>query len=107
MYEIQLRLLGVLSLLLFSVACTVSDSPDTGHDGIRTTSGVAQGEAGPEGSVIYRDIPFAESPEGERRWAAPVTRVSPDHQIAPFDEPVMCPQPQSMASGGADGDICQ
>lgn len=104
MYQTQLRLLGVLSLISFSAACAVSDSPDAGHDGIPTTSGVVQGEAGPEGSVIYRDIPFAEPPEGERRWAAPVTRVSPDHQIAPFDEPVMCPQPQSMASGGADGD---
>ena len=103
MYRTPLHLLPLLSLMFFSSACTVSDPPVTRIGVIGTTSGLVEGELGPEGSVIYRDIPFAEPPEGDRRWAAPVTRMSPDHQITPFDEPVMCPQPQSYASGGAAG----
>lgn len=98
-YQIVILALGAVTL-----GCTVPDA-DLGSDSlIATTSGMVSPELGPEGSIAYKDIPFAEPPEGDRRWAAPAPLTSPERVIAARSDPVMCPQPQSMASGGAEGD---
>ena len=96
--------LWVLLALLCCAACTVPDPEPEIDLSVSTSSGVVSAERGPEGSLIFRDIPFAQPPQGAGRWAAPVTLTAPDHDITPKAEPVMCPQPQSMASGGAEGD---
>ena len=54
--------------------------------------------------MIFRDIPFAQPPIEAGRWAAPRMLETPEQVISPKPEPVMCPQPQSMASGGAEGE---
>ena len=90
--------------MLCCAACTVPDpEPEVGLS-VSTSSGVVSAEAGPEGSLIFRDIPFAQPPEGAGRWAAPGRLETPEQVVSPKPEPVMCPQPQSMASGGAEGD---
>ena len=101
--DVLLRLLIVLGILCCA-ACTIPD-PEPGADvSVATSTGLVFAEAGPEGSSIFRDIPFAQPPEGDGRWAAPVALSAPDRDITPKAEPVMCPQPQSMAAGGAEGD---
>ena len=94
----------ILTLGAAIFGCTVPD-PDPAPDYlIVTTSGVVSPELGPEGSIVFKDIPFAEPPAGAGRWAAPAPLTSPERVIATRSDPVMCPQPQSMASGGAEGD---
>ena len=98
------RCAAIGALSLFLAACTLSDR-DRGAGPIReTSSGRVVGESGPEGSVVYRDIAYAQPPVGERRWMPPVAINTPEQTITPLSEPVMCPQPQSMASGGAAGE---
>ena len=98
------RCAAIGALSLFLAACTLSDR-DRGAGPIReTSSGRVVGESGPEGSVIYRDIAYAQPPVGERRWMPPAALNTPEQTITPLSEPVMCPQPQSMASGGAAGE---
>ena len=96
--------LWVLLVVLCCAACAVPDpAPEMGAS-VSTSSGVVSAETGPEGSLIFRDIPYAQPPQGAGRWAAPVALTAPDHDITPKAEPVMCPQPQSMASGGVEGE---
>lgn len=98
------RCAAIGALSLFLAACTLSDR-DRGAGPIReTSSGRVVGESGPEDSVIYRDIAYAQPPVGERRWMPPAALNTPEQTITPLSEPVMCPQPQSMASGGAAGE---
>ncbi len=97
------RLLALLGVLCCT-ACTMPDPEPEKRISLSTSSGVVSAEAGPEGSLIFRDIPFAQPPEGARRWAAPVRLSTPEQVIPTKPEPVMCPQPQSMASGGAEGE---
>ncbi len=92
-----------LSVLCFACSAPTPEKAPASHT-VSTTTGVVAAEVGPEDSVIYRDIPYAKPPRGDGRWAAPVALNTPDHDIEPKAEPVMCPQPQSMASGGAKGD---
>ena len=100
-----MRVIATLFLSLFCFACSApAPERSPGNRSISTTSGVVAAEIGPEGSVIYRDIPFAKPPEGDGRWAPPVELTTPDRDIKSKAEPVMCPQPQSMASGGAEGE---
>ena len=95
--------------MLCCTACTVPDpEPDLELEmglSVSTSSGVVSAVGGPEGSLIFRDIPFAQPPEGAGRWAAPRRLEAPEQVISAAPEPVMCPQPQSMASGGADLDV--
>jgi hypothetical protein len=72
---------------------------------LRYAPRVAQVSAtvGPEGAHVFRDIPFALPPNGDRRWQAPVEFERADAVVEPFAEPVMCPQPQSQASGQNEG----
>ena len=98
------RCAAIGALSLFLAACTLSDR-DRGAGPLReTSSGRVVGESGPEDSVIYRDIAYAQPPVGERRWMPPAALNTPEQTITPLSEPVMCPQPQSMASGGAAGE---
>jgi para-nitrobenzyl esterase len=90
-------------ILLVCWSCTVTEQAAM-EGSVVTSSGRVKPEAGPEASVKYRDVPFAQPPVGEGRWSAPVSFDTPEHEIAPLQEPVMCPQPQSMTSGGAEGD---
>ena len=101
--DVSSRLLALLGVLCCT-ACTMPDPEPEKRISLSTSSGVVSAEAGPEGSLIFRDIPFAQPPEGARRWAAPVRLYTPEQVIPPKPEPVMCPQPQSMASGGAEGE---
>ena len=101
--DVLSRLLVLLGVL-FCAACAAPDpEPGTGIS-VSTSSGVVSAESGPEGSLIFRDIPFAQPPEGAARWAAPGRIETPEHVILSKPEPVMCPQPQSMASGSAEGE---
>jgi len=101
--DVLSRLLALLGMLCCT-ACTMPDPESEKRISLSTSSGVVSAEAGPEGSLIFRDIPFAQPPEGARRWAAPVRLYAPEQVILTKPEPVMCPQPQSMASGGAEGE---
>ena len=101
--DVLSRLLALLGVLCCT-ACTMPDPEPEKRMSLSTSSGVVSAEAGPEGSLIFRDIPFAQPPEGARRWAAPVRLYTPEQVIPTKPEPVMCPQPQSMASGGAEGE---
>ena len=94
---------SVTLLLLLLAACAGPDYRAITDASIATTTGVVSAEAGPEGAMRYRDIPFAKPPVAGRRWAAPETLYTPERQIIPLPDMVMCPQPQSMASGGAVG----
>ena len=100
--------LWLLLAVLCCAACTVPDpEPDLELEvglSVSTSSGVVSPEAGPEGSLIFRDIPFAQPPEGAGRWAAPRRLETPEQVISSKPEPVMCPQPQSMAAGDAEGE---
>ena len=89
-------------LLLLLAACAGPDYRAITDASIATTTGMVSAEAGPEGAMRYRDIPFAKPPVAGRRWAAP-RRCTVRSQITPLPDMVMCPQPQSMASGGAVG----
>jgi len=97
---------GLVAGVLLS--CSAQDHPAV-SDGaasdptIRTTSGTVSATAGPEGAHVFRDIPFALPPNGDRRWQAPVEFERADAVVEPFAEPVMCPQPQSQASGQNEG----
>jgi para-nitrobenzyl esterase len=95
-----LVLLGVLCC----AACTMPDPEPGSGMSVSTSSGVVSAESGPEGSLLFRDIPFAQPPEGAGRWAAPGRLETPEQIISSKPEPVMCPQPQSMASGSAEGE---
>ena len=101
--DVLSRLLALLGMLCCT-ACTMPDPEPEKRISLSTSSGVVSAESGPEGSLIFRDIPFAQPPEGARRWAAPVELYTPEQMIPTKPEPVMCPQPQSMASGGAEGE---
>ena len=89
--------LSATVLLLLLAACAGPDYRAIPDASIATTSGMVSAEAGPEGAMRYRDIPFAKPPVAGRRWAAPETLHTPDSQITPLPDMVMCPQPQSMA----------
>ena len=94
---------SVTLLLLLLAACAGPDYRAITDASIATTTGMVSAEAGPEGAMRYRDIPFAKPPVAGRRWAAPETLHTPESQITLLPDMVMCPQPQSMASGGAVG----
>ena len=96
--------LSVLMGVLCCTACTVPDPEPESGISVSTSSGVVRAESGPERSLIFRDIPFAQPPEGAGRWAAPGRLETPEHLISSKREPVMCPQPQSMAAGSAEGE---
>ena len=98
------RCAAIGALSLFLAACTLSDRDRGAVPTRETSSGRVVGESGPEDSVIYRDIAYAQPPVGERRWMPPAALNTPEQTITPLGEPVMCPQPQSMASGGAAGE---
>ena len=91
-------------LSLFLLACALSDQDIGTGLAVETSSGRVFGGSGPEGSVVYRDIAYAQPPVGELRWMAPAAFNTPEHTIEDLSEPVMCPQPESMASGGAAGE---
>ena len=101
--DVLSRLLGLAGLLCCT-ACTMPDPQLEKRMSLSTSSGLVFAEAGPEGSLIFRDIPYAQPPVGAGRWAAPVRLDTPEQMISTKPEPVMCPQPQSMASGGAEGE---
>ena len=98
---------GLLAGILLSCSAqdhsAVSDGARSGHT-VRTTSGTVSAAMGPEGAHVFRDIPFALPPNGDRRWQAPVEFEHADAIVEPFAEPVMCPQPQSQASGQNKGE---
>ncbi len=95
---------AVMALLLALTACVGPDDGSGVPVSVRTSSGKVVAERGPEGSLAYRDIPFAHPPVGPLRWAAPLQLETPERDIQPLDAPVMCPQPQSMASGVSSGE---
>ena len=72
---------SVTLLLLLLAACAGPDYRAITDASIATTTGVVSAEAGPEGAMRYRDIPFAKPPVAGRRWAAPETLHSPESQI--------------------------
>ncbi len=104
MFKLLMRALFAAATLLAIWSCTGHDQPVLTSFAVTTSTGVVTPQAGPEGSMIYRDIPYAEPPVGGGRWAAPAPLESPERQIFPFTDPVMCSQPQSMASGVAEGE---
>ncbi len=96
-------LVGVL------LSCSAQDHPAVSRSAgpdhtVSTTSGKVAATMGPEGAHVFRDIPFALPPEGDRRWRAPVSFERVNAMIEPLAESVMCPQPQSQASGLEAGD---
>ncbi len=91
-------------LFLFLVACKLPEQFIGPSLAVETTSGHVVGDSGPEGSMVYRDVAYAQPPIAERRWAPPSPLKTPDRRITTFSEPVMCPQPQSMASGDVVGE---
>jgi para-nitrobenzyl esterase len=97
------RLMAVL-LLLALAACAGSGQAPTGPIRIQTSSGTVSAEQVSEGALVYRDIPFAQPPVGSGRWAAPQPLETPERRIETRGTPVMCPQPQSMASGVDSGE---
>ena len=101
--DVLSRLLVLLGVLCCA-ACTMPDPEPGSGMSVSTSSGVVSAESGPEGSLVFRDIPFAQPPEGAGRWAAPGRLETPEQVISSKPEPVMCPQPQSMASGSAEGE---
>ena len=88
---------AVLSVTL--TACVAPDGKVEAPVRIQTSSGQVSAEIGPEGTLVYHDIPFAQPPVGGLRWAAPEQLETPDKDIQTQQTAVMCPQPQSMASG--------
>ncbi len=91
-------------LFLFLVACKLPEQFIGPSLAVKTTSGHVVADSGPEGSMVYRDVAYAQPPIAERRWAPPSPLKTPDRRITTFSEPVMCPQPQSMASGDVVGE---
>ncbi|MBM14131.1 MAG: carboxylesterase [Halieaceae bacterium] len=98
------RRVAVGFLFLFLVACKLPEQFIGPSLAVETTSGHVVGDSGPEGSMVYRDVAYAQPPIAERRWAPPSPLKTPDRRITTFSEPVMCPQPQSMASGDVVGE---
>ena len=84
--------------------CTGSSQVPATAITVQTSSGEVSAVIGGEGALVYRDIPFALPPKGQRRWAAPEPVETPERQIQTRKLPVMCPQPQSMASGVDGGE---
>ena len=101
--DVLSRLLALFGVLCCA-ACTMPDPESGSGMSVSTSSGVVSAESGPEGSLVFRDIPFAQPPEGAGRWAAPGRLETPEQVISSKPEPVMCPQPQGMASGSAEGE---
>ena len=98
---------GLLAGVLLSCSAqdhsAVSGGVGSGHT-VSTTSGTVSAAMGPEGARVFRDIPFALPPNGDRRWQAPVEFERVDAIVEPLAEPVMCPQPQSQVSGQNEGE---
>ena len=88
---------AVLSVTL--TACVAPDGKVEAPVRIQTSSGQVSAEIGPEGTLVYHDIPFAQPPVGALRWAAPEQLETSEKDIQTHPTTVMCPQPQSMASG--------
>ena len=96
-------LVGVLLSCSAQDHSAVSGGVGSGHT-VSTTSGTVSAAMGPEGARVFRDIPFALPPNGDRRWQAPVEFERVDAIVEPLAEPVMCPQPQSQVSGQNEGE---
>ena len=96
------RLLSVCVAVL-CIGCSTKEVDVVSQGVIATSSGRVLGVAGPEESVMYRDIPYAVPPVGDRRWLAPEALFDREADIISQPKPVMCPQPQSMASGVTGG----
>lgn len=86
-------------LVLLCIGCSTKEVDVASQAVVATSSGRVQGVMGPEDSIVYRDIPYAVPPVGDRRWLAPETLTDAEADITPRSTPVMCPQPQSNASG--------
>jgi para-nitrobenzyl esterase len=91
-------------LALAFTGCVGADREATRSIAVQTSSGQVLAERVAEGALVYRDIPFAKPPIGPLRWAAPEPLENPEQAIRALPAPVMCPQPQSMASGIEGGD---
>ena len=64
----------LLSLLMTGLAAACATAPGNGLI-VETQSGAVQGAAA-EGIQVYKGIPYAEAPVGDRRWRPPVTTSS-------------------------------
>jgi len=85
--DVLSRLLVLLGVLCCA-ACTMPDPEPGSGMSVSTSSGVVSAESGPEGSLVFRDIPFAQPPEGAGRWAAPGRLETPEQVISSKPEPV-------------------
>ena len=79
LHGFSVRWVAVVALLVASVACGSSGSSDDPQGAllspmIETDSGVIQGAhgGGDDGVLVFRGVPYAEPPTGDRRWQAPV-----------------------------------
>ncbi len=100
-----LNRLMTIALPLALTACIASDNEHSAPARVvQTSSGRVAAEPVAEGALAYRDIPYATPPVGPLRWAAPEPLDTPERDIQTLAAPVMCPQPQSMASGLDDGE---
>jgi len=99
------KLLAIAGVAACLASCSTGVPETVGTAaGVQTSSGIVMGASGPEQTLVFKDIPFAKPPVGEGRWSAPQPIHQPDAVILPKSEMVMCPQPQSMASGTDGGD---
>lgn len=99
-----LKRMMAVALVAALAACVGSDHDTSTPVTVQTSTGKVIAESGAEGALVYRDIPFAKPPVGPLRWAAPQPMDTPEREIQALAAPVMCPQPQSMASGLEGGD---
>jgi para-nitrobenzyl esterase len=72
---------------------------------VRTTAGSVEGTV-EHGSSVFRGIPFAEPPFGDRLWQPPVPRAAWDGVLRCDSYGPVCPQPETdMALLGMDQEV--
>ena len=90
-----------LGCCLIGAACTPTEKPDIADPTSRreTPAGTFTGTRDMSGNHVWRGIPYAEAPTGDRRWKAPLTAAPLPTAFTAIEPGTACPQFASRFGG--------